>query len=415
MAAACASAASLRGDGVEEVGEQFEHFPVEHVHVDRRLRVDEEATEVDENIHDEWPDEDIVGHIVEDENQIYVDEYVEGDEEEHDEEAPMMGEFVDGWSGEDMVVNVSQDWDEDDYDEDARIKLYARDENSVTLVGTDLMGEAVDQYDRREAVCDSNKSEFKILLRTDLYGYETKWKLINTQNNKLLAEGPPVNSNYADSAAYSGRWCLSPGQYKFQMIDNGFDGICSNNPLFGCGMLMMWVNGQNAGRLINDRSNWRTKDLAFVVGISSRIDAPDQGTGNGNGSSNSWCSKVRSVMQVPKGTCTLPNGQRGHRVRVTTKVDKYGKETSWKITRNNSIKMAMNPVVAANQQKSVEDCLPAGEYNLKFNDMDGICCRHGQGFFKLIVNGQELLNGGAFTTTINHDFQLGFDWISSMS
>ena len=77
--------------------------------------------------------------------------------------------------------------------------------------------------------------------------------------------------------------------------------------------------------------------------------------------------------------------------------------------------MKMGPVIEANQQKSVEDCLPTGKYNLRYEDLDGLCCRHGQGFFKVIVNGKELIDGGSFTNAIDHDFQLGFDWMSIMS
>jgi len=48
-------------------------------------------------------------------------------------------------------------------------------------------------------------------------------------------------------------------------------------------------------------------------------------------------------------------------------------------------------------------------------DIDGVCCRHGQGAFKLVVNGEVLLDGGSFTSSIAHDFQLGFDWLSTMN
>jgi len=433
IAAARAGAASLRGEGVEEVGEQIEHFPPEEFydHVDRRslLVAAEEEEIMGRNFYDEWPDQEVVGNIVENEDDLYVEVWRGGEDDE--EEYYPVGMAPDEWAEDEvdydegaLIVanNVEDDEEHDEYDEDApSSKLYVRDEDSVTLVGTDLMGEPVDQYDRREAACDANKSEFRLLLRTDLYGYETKWKLINTINNQVLAQGPPPNSNYADKSAYSGRWCLSPGQYTFQMIDNGRDGICSTNPLFGCGMLRLWLNGENAGSMINDKSNWRTKDFPFIVGISSRVDGvPNNNKGNGNGNGNEgWCSKVRSVMQVPQGTCALANGRRGHRVRVTTVVDKFGKETSWKITRKNNsgniVKMKMEPIIPANGEMSVEDCLPAGMYNFEVRDMDGICCRYGQGSFKLIVDGKELLKGGGFTKSINHDFQLGFDWISSMS
>mmetsp|Transcript_43552 Transcript_43552/g.78193 ORF Transcript_43552/g.78193 Transcript_43552/m.78193 type:complete len:611 (-) Transcript_43552:179-2011(-) len=410
--AAYAGAVSLRGEGVEEVGEQIENFPSDdfYVHVDRRLLIDEEAREMMEEYFDEWPDQDIVGKIVENEDEIYVDEYLGDDEEDEYAGFQPTGELEDDhdeWSE-----------DEEDHDEDAPItKEYTRDPDSVTLVDTDLMGEAVDQYDRREAACGENKSEFKITLTTDNYAFESRWKLINTQTNTQLASGPPTGTNYADKSTYSGRWCLPPGSYKFQVIDNGRDGICSSNAAYGCGSLKLFLDSANAGRMINDTSNWQTKDFPFIVGISSRIDGTSNGNSNNSNSDGQWCKKVKNLIKLPSGTCTLPNGQRGHRVRVTTKVDKYGTETSWKITRksNNAVSMKMGPVIASNQQKSVEDCLPAGKYNLRYQDLDGICCRHGQGFFKLIVDGKELLDGGSFTQAIDHDFQLGFNWLNSMS
>lgn len=418
MAAAHAGGVSLRGEGVEEVGEQVEHFPPDdfYVQADRRILVEDEATELMGALYDEWPDFDVVGTIVENEDEVYVSEWHGGEDDEKDGKWPdrdIVGSIVEDEEG----IEVARDeWsrDEDDYGEDSPVvKEHAPNPYSVELVGSDLLGETVDQYDRREAACGANKSEFKIMLTTDFYGYETKWQLIDVRSNRAIAKGPPTGFNYADKSTYSGRWCLSPGQYKFRMIDNGRDGICSTNPLYGCGSLRLFLNGQNAGRMINDKSNWQQRDFPFLVSMSSRIDGtPNRGDGN-----DVWCKKVRSVMKTPQGTCTLPNGQRGHRVRVTTKVDKYGKETSWQISRKsgNVVKMKMGPIIEPNQQKSVEDCLPAGKYNIKFQDLDGICCRHGQGFFKLIVNKQELLNGGSFTKSIDHDFQLGFDWISSMS
>ena len=65
------------------------------------------------------------------------------------------------------------------------------------------------------------------------------------------------------------------------MIDEGLDGICSNNPLFGCGELELTLNGQNAGRIVNDMTNWRVKDLPFTVAVTSgRIDGANNGIVN---------------------------------------------------------------------------------------------------------------------------------------
>ena len=352
-----------------------------------------------------------------------------------------------------------------------------------------LLGEEVeefDQYHREEAgSCGDNKSEIRIFLKTDNYGYETSWALRNQQGKvvakgppqgtnyadktsysgkwcvnpgqyravindrgrdgmctgnpniygcgyfkvyldgkiagqvtndkgKVVAKGPPQGTNYADKTSYSGKWCVNPGQYRAVINDRGRDGMCTGNPnIYGCGYFKVYLDGKIAGQVTNDKTRWSQKQIGMnAAPISARID----GTATTNNNSGNWCNKVRSVMKVPQGTCTLPNGQRGHRVRVTTKVDKYGMETSWTIRNaNGQIKMKMGPVIAANGQKAVEDCLPAGKHNIIFNDLDGVCCKHGQGFWKVHVDGEELMSGGSFIRQDKRDFHLGYDWIGTMN
>mmetsp|Transcript_1008 Transcript_1008/g.1833 ORF Transcript_1008/g.1833 Transcript_1008/m.1833 type:complete len:618 (+) Transcript_1008:333-2186(+) len=425
--AAYAGAASLRGEGVEEIGEQIEHFPPkDHRMVDRRTLTEDVAMI---EIYDEWPDRDVVGNVVEDVDEVYVEMYVE-DEDAHDENETTHAYARDpdqhAIDAEFIAKNGNRsEWYDDGDDADEHVeyaprttKQYIRDPNSLPLVGNDLTGKSTDQYDRREATCDESKSEFQIEFTTDRYAYENRWALLNVENGETIATGPPDGYNYVDRTEYTGQWCLPPGKYKFQMIDRGLDGICSNNPIFGCGKLELVLNGQDAGKLVSDESDWQTRDFQFYVAAStSRIDGVDN---NYVGAYPDYCEKVRSVMEEPpwsKGVCTLPNGRRGHRVRVTTKVDNYGRETSWTITEkeSNAMRMKMEPIIPANQERAVEDCLPDGKYNLRFQDLDGVCCRHGQGYFKLAVNGRDLLDGGAFQGAIDHDFQLGFDWISTMS
>eukprot|EP00584_Thalassiosira_punctigera_P022895 CAMPEP_0172552242 /NCGR_PEP_ID=MMETSP1067-20121228/43704_1 /TAXON_ID=265564 ORGANISM="Thalassiosira punctigera, Strain Tpunct2005C2" /NCGR_SAMPLE_ID=MMETSP1067 /ASSEMBLY_ACC=CAM_ASM_000444 /LENGTH=602 /DNA_ID=CAMNT_0013340175 /DNA_START=259 /DNA_END=2067 /DNA_ORIENTATION=- len=408
------ASSSLRGDGIEEIGEQVERFPLEDFYVDKRNLLVESPERVPDPAagasFDSWPDRDIVGEFPEVEGVMHL---VEGYNRPSRELAG------------DIMGNKVEDED----------RWYV---------------EKYSQLPRKSSFCDGeDESEFKIMLTTDEYGYEIEWKLIRVNGNgsngsKRVAFGPPDKSNYADSSTYSGRWCLEPGSYKFQLIDSGQDGICSDNDAFGCGSLKLWLDGKNAGTLIGDKSNWKTKDYLFDVKppepFGGRIDAVDSAA-NGGDPDGTWCQKVRSVMKVPEGTCRLPDGRRGHRVRVTTKVDKYGEETSWTITtvkndngnnKNNGngnnkngndnenngnrvVRMKMGPIVPRDEQVSVEDCLPPGRYNLEMKDFDGICCRHGKGFFKLVVDGQELLDGGSFTKSIDHDFQLGHDWIAPMS
>lgn len=428
-AAAYASAASLRGDGVEEVGEQIEFFPSQDIYVrlDRRLLVDKEseARAMMEDYFDEWPQETVVGHVVENEEEIYVDEYqLAGEEDTFDDIQPLddvVGEWPDQDVGGTVVEGEVKDELEPRSADNTFVKNYAPDPNSVTYEGTHLTGEAFDQYDRRDAACATGKSRLGLVFVTDNYGYETSWELVDTNSNTKIDSGPPAGMNYADDSTYVGSWCLSPGNYKIKFMDKQEDGMCSSKT-FGCGSVRITLDdGRGASPVTNYDyregtenwgKRWKEKNFDLLVGINPRIDGVNS---RPSSDASGWCRKVRSKHQIPRGTCTTPGGTQGHRVRVTTKVDKYGKETSWKITKNNVVKMKMGPIIEPNTSKSVEMCLPAGKYKLDVRDLDGICCRHGEGFFKLIVNGQQLLDGGRFAGSIQHDFQLGFDWISTMS
>lgn len=386
VTAACAAAATLRGDGVEEVGDWQEHYPAEDygLNIDRRLVEDGdetvEVTQIIEDYFDEWPDLDVVGNVV---------------EENH------MEDWHEDYEGPDVPLEEDE-------------KEYSPDSEATPLIEAevDIMGEAIaDQRDRREAACGQGQTEFKIVCKTDNYGYEFSW-MLKKSTGSLVAKGPPSGTNYADNSVYSGRWCLAPADYNFQVRDKAGDGLCSNRK-YGCGYCKTFLDGQPNGSA-QDESKWAVKNIPVKVNpFSSRIDGANNGNGNNN--NGQWCNKVRSKAQLPRGTCTLPNGQRGHRVRVNVRTDKYGKETSWSITRSGQVRMKLGPVIAANSQKTVEDCLPPGDYKWTINDLDGICCRHGEGSYTLTVDGKKLLDGGSFSKTQSYDFKLGYDWVNDMS
>lgn len=395
------ASAQLRGEGIEEVGEQMEHFPPEGydgMGADRRLLLQQTGED----------------GMVEMEATRQMEDYFEIGEEE------MEMEIIDEFPDADFIGEEVEDFDPEWEDPDYEGKENLRDEGLEQLIDTDLFGEQLvdtvaDQRDRREAACGENQQEFKFVLATDKYGYETGWQLINRGTNRRVASGPPSNQNYADTTTYTGRWCLSAGQYQLRVTDSAGDGMCGGG-VYGCGRVMTFLNGASAGKSVNDNSKWKVKNFNFQVNPgSSRIDGVSNAVAGNSGSSGEWCSKVRNRMQTQRGTCTLPNGRTGHRVRVQTKVDKYPRETSWTITSNGAVKMKMNAILAANQMKSIEDCVPPGKYIIKFLDLDGICCRHGAGFFKVSVDGKEILTGGSFTKQISHTFQAGFDWISTMN
>lgn len=137
-AAAYASAGSLRGEGVEEVGEQIEFFPPEDLDVgsDRRHLVDKEseARAMMEDYFDEWPEEAVVGHVVENEDEIYVDEYqLDGKEDTFEDIQPLITPLG-GVVGEGTAEEgEAKDEQEPPSVDDSLIKLYAPDPNSVPV------------------------------------------------------------------------------------------------------------------------------------------------------------------------------------------------------------------------------------------------------------------------------------------
>lgn len=290
------------------------------------------------------------------------------------------------------------------------------------LEGNDLHGDIPYDVRRRASTsddCDDGMGRFSIGLKTDNYGYETEWKVVSLTSGNVVASGPPSGTNYADSTQYFGAYCLPAGSYRVVLTDASGDGMCRADAGqgWGCGFVKLRSNGNIVGQVVQDNTAWKTK--AFVVSVlpdSSRIDRVESMSDVPNSSSNGgWCDRVRSAVRVPSGTCTMSNGSRGHRVRVNTKVDQFGMETSWRIVSDGVVRMKMNAIVPSFSTRAVEECLPSGSYTFQIFDPDGLCCRHGQGEYAIIVDGQSLINGGSFVASEAHQFKLGYDWISTMN
>ena len=126
--AACASAVSLRGEGVEEVGEQIEHFPPEDYgwQVERRiLHVDEEAAEHDEEV-------DMANRMME---EYFAEDETFGEDEEYyeDEDPNFDPDSVDimGYEVEHSDDLEWQYWEEGE--EPPEDKEYSPDPDSITV------------------------------------------------------------------------------------------------------------------------------------------------------------------------------------------------------------------------------------------------------------------------------------------
>ena len=89
------------------------------------------------------------------------------------------------------------------------------------------------------------------------------------------------------------------------------------------------------------------------------------------------------------------------KVRFTLLTDKYGFETSWKITNMAGRRFAYGPPGKSKYAGSTQYigvlCLSKGRYSLEINDImgDGLCCNYGRGKSTVAVNGKMVVNTGS--------------------
>jgi len=371
--ASAATAAGIRGDAVEEVGEPIEHYPPQHGGYDRRSLLDE--MEMD---------------------------------------AEILGSY------EVTALDAKESFP---------------DEGSVEIADGTLYGEGLDQHDRRDRQCTGQQSLVKFDIMTDSYGWEFKWRLLKVKggSNQLVTSGPPEGSNYGRSQRYIGAMCLGPGNYKLRLTDQMGDGMCSPTGRYGCGYMKTYIDGEfnQAASLVDNKTDWKNMQMQFTIaqsggsvqitqGRSDTAPSPGPFDINAGEGGRDWCQVARSAMNgvAHTGTtCTVPGtNTRGHRVKVIVKVDQFGSETSVSLTRNGgSASLAMPADIPAYGQKAKEECLPAGSYTFKITDFDGVCCKHGEGFYKVLVDGKQLFQGGSFRSEEVNKITLGHDWIGEMS
>ncbi|EJK65050.1 hypothetical protein THAOC_14153 [Thalassiosira oceanica] len=109
------------------------------------------------------------------------------------------------------------------------------------------------------------------------------------------------------------------------------------------------------------------------------------------------------------------NGCYGGDVRVTVEVraDEYSTDTSWEFIHPNGTKiMGENPSsFLKHEYKRKEMCVPHGEYTFIVYDVygDGMCCRYGEGFFKIHLDGKQVLNGGSFNDNVTATVNIGYE------
>lgn len=206
----------------------------------------------------------------------------------------------------------------------------------------------------------------------------------DSDGNAVLSM-PANGGKFSGGKTYTKNICLAPGQYALR-VKGGSESVDVS------------VNGSSVVSFANQSSN--VVEQKFSVMLFS-----GRGSMMGSSSSQTFTGDSGFVSK----SC--------YNTKVYTKIDKYGKETSWKITKKGSSGAVaqMGPTLGAYEDETVDaGCLQPGDYTLTFTDIDGICCKNGQGEFQLIVDGDVLFAGGQFIGSVSHDFKIGHDWGQGM-
>lgn len=252
----------------------------------------------------------------------------------------------------------------------------------ATLTGVNDEKPSPVQSTRRDQsiTCGSNEAKVAIIASGETDGITY---VIKDDSNRAVFNGSGMSKT-----------CLSAGKYTLRIKDAGKDGMGSN------GKLLVKVNG---GVIMNvdTSSSFSVVDKSFSVTLfSGRNSGGDSPTGEVFSGDSGFVKK----------NC--------YQTDVYLKIDKYGKETSFSIKSQDTgreIFSKTKPLAAWNEDTFNAGCLEPGDYTITFTDIDGICCKNGEGEFKLIIDGVELFSGGRFIGSISHDFKVGFDWGEGMA
>eukprot|EP00804_Cyclotella_cryptica_P015903 CCRYP_006388-RA/>CCRYP_006388-RA protein AED:0.08 eAED:0.08 QI:3191/1/1/1/0.5/0.33/3/246/591 len=278
----------------------------------------------------------------------------------------------------------------------------------------------VTPQDRVLQECATGEKYFKIDLTTDNYGFENRWTL-KTTDGDLVQKGPLDNTNYADNTRYLGGFCVAPGSYVFTVYDKFKDGMCCGT---GAGSYAVELDGVPMFASPSGDEDWETREHFFTIEGSGDDrsaedeesepegwdwDADYEDTGDYDEDFDEFddLGGLSQTRASSFGGCQA--------LKVSFKVDKHGRETSVYVKKSGSSKSVLSSVkqVGAYQTKTLSKCVPPGTYTVTFKDPDGLCCRGGQGWFKISVRGTQLASGGyfvgskSFTVKVGHNYQRG--------
>ena len=98
---------------------------------------------------------------------------------------------------------------------------------------------------------------------------------------------------------------------------------------------------------------------------------------------------------------------------VEVRADEFSNDTSWRLHRPDGTAVLRRSAYtyAPLEYTSDEACVPHGSHTFVIEDSygDGMCCRYGEGFFRVRIDGREVLNGGSYNENVTAPINVGYD------
>jgi hypothetical protein len=178
--------------------------------------------------------------------------------------------------------------------------------------------------------------------------------------------------------------------------------------------------GDSGGPLFDEASRKQVGVVSWGIGCALRdypgvyarlSGAEDWIKGVVCGSSNA-ASAFKDDSELCGATSTPPPVAGNSRVEVIVRHDDWPEETGWSLEDSNGntlLTQTQGSISSDFEEVSREKDVPDGNYVFKITDEfgDGICCAEGDGFYKVLVNGVLILEGGSFTSESVLDFTVG--------
>jgi hypothetical protein len=141
---------------------------------------------------------------------------------------------------------------------------------------------------------------------------------------------------------------------------------------------------------------------------------PPPSCGGGSGSGGASPVPTASPMSSGSGSGSSGGSAGSNQIDIVITYDDYPEETGWVLKDANGNTVDSREAESVSEQSATieytVDNLAAGTYTLEVTDTygDGICCEHGNGSFKVLVDGQNVASSnGQFDETTSVTFTIG--------